>query len=80
MPDERNAYFALMGLHAAADREPSSAGQALWKLELARATKAGPQRWAAVEQPDPAIVAVLGTTLPAWWMCRRLSLVDALRR
>jgi hypothetical protein len=66
VPDDRNAYFALAGLHATAGREPSSAGQALWKLQLARATTTRPTSYAAsVEQPDSAIEAVLGKSLPS---------------
>ena len=34
LPDDRNAYFALAGLRAEADRDPSTAGQALWKVLL----------------------------------------------
>jgi hypothetical protein len=65
LADDRNAYFALAGLHAAADREPSVAGQALWKQLLARAATARTSTdVASVEQPDSAIEAVLGKTLP----------------
>jgi hypothetical protein len=35
--DDRNAYFAFTGLLAAPDRDLSSAGQALWKRQLATA-------------------------------------------
>jgi hypothetical protein len=67
LTDDRNAYFALAGLHAAADREPASAGQALWKLLLARATttRLTPPYVASAEQPDSATQAVLGKTLPS---------------
>ncbi len=34
VPDARNAYFTLAGIHAAPDRDPSTAGQALWKQGL----------------------------------------------
>lgn len=40
LPDHRNAYFALAGLRAAPDHEPSIVGQALWKQELVRAVTA----------------------------------------
>ncbi len=60
----------LAGLHAAPDREPSSAGQALWKLMLARAATAGPtSHIASVEQPDNAIEALLGKRLPSIPAC-----------
>jgi hypothetical protein len=66
LPDDRNAYFALAGLHAAADREPSSAGRALWTLQLAQAATGRPtSSIASTEQHGSAIEAVLGKTLPS---------------
>lgn len=34
LPDEGNAFFALVGLRAAADREPAAAGRAAWLARL----------------------------------------------
>jgi len=38
LPDDRNAFFALVGLSAEAGRDAGTAGRALWKVEIARQT------------------------------------------
>ncbi len=65
LPDARNAYFALAGLHAAPDRDPATAGQALWKLLLARAHAATSQRFVPDHDTPPIDTApALGEALP----------------
>ena len=43
--DEANAFFALVGLNAGADRDPAVAGRALWRSQLAFAALAQEQRY-----------------------------------
>jgi hypothetical protein len=66
LPDDRNMYFAFAGLRAAPDRDPSNAGQALWKLQLARAvtTRANPFAPAADASAND-VENALGKTLPS---------------
>jgi hypothetical protein len=65
LPDDRNAYFALAGLRAAPDREPSIAGQALWKEQLARATSPRANPFApATDRSASEVDAALGMALP----------------
>jgi hypothetical protein len=39
VPDESNAFLALVGLHAASDREPAVAGRAVWQVQRESATR-----------------------------------------
>jgi hypothetical protein len=65
LPDDRNAYFALAGLRAAPDREPSIAGQVLWKEQLARATTTRPSPFTpATDRSASEVDAALGKALP----------------
>ena len=74
LPDERNAFFALAGLRAAADKEPESAGKAAWLARLHFATHTTP---AAMDAAAPTLVLAerqaLGTLLPGPhgppWVC-----------
>jgi hypothetical protein len=64
--DDRNAYFAFAGLLAAADRDPSSAGQALWKLQLARAAATRTSPFApATDRSASDVDAALGKAMPS---------------
>lgn len=66
LPDDRNAYFALAGLRAAPDRDPSSAGQALWQQQLARAPQAkGLSVATAADESANGIDSALGEPLPS---------------
>lgn len=63
--DEANAFFALVGLQAAADRDPAAAGKASWLAELAHAA-----RWRPPIEPTAAVQrdredqAAMGVRLP----------------
>ena len=66
LPDERNAFFALVGLSAETGRDPATVGQALWHLNLRRAALSQQQRFADkgladLRQQDEAAV---GRRLP----------------
>lgn len=47
LPDERNAFFALVGLTAEAGRDPASVDRALWQLNMARAAMPLTERFSA---------------------------------
>jgi hypothetical protein len=66
LPDDRNAYFALAGLRAAADRDPGTAGQTVWKQQLASAAEAqGRLAAPAGQAPANGADSALGTPLPS---------------
>lgn len=66
LPDERNAFFALVGLTAEAGRDPASVGRSLWQVNLARAAMSQKDRFttaglAGMNQQDEA---ARGQSLP----------------
>jgi hypothetical protein len=66
LPDDRNMYFAFAGLRAAPDREPSIAGQALWKQQLASAVTTRTNPFAPATEPSANDVdSTLGKALPS---------------
>ena len=65
LPDARNAYFTLAGLRAAPDRDASAAGQAVWRLLLARAHTTTSQRFVPDHDTPPIDTGpALGESLP----------------
>jgi hypothetical protein len=66
LPDDRNAYFALAGLRAAADRDPSAAGRSVWKQQLATAVEPkGSFVAPADKRPAGDADSALGELLPS---------------
>ena len=65
--DEANAFFALVGLNAGADRDPAVAGRALWRSRLAFAALPHEQRYlkAAGEAMVRSEREALGSGLPS---------------
>lgn len=65
--DEANAFFALVGLNAGADRDPAVAGRALWRSRLAFAALPHDQRYvkAAGEAMVRSEREALGSGLPS---------------
>lgn len=47
LPDERNAFFGLVGLSAEAGRDPAAVGRAMWQLNMVRAAMPLPERLSA---------------------------------
>lgn len=66
LPDEKNAFFALLGLSAEASRDAASAGQALWQVNMQRAALTPRERVDATEHADlnRRDEAALGELLP----------------
>ena len=63
LADDNNAFFALVGLHAGADREPAAAGQALWRIRMSQA--AAPRDMQAAQRAQHAESEALGQRLPS---------------
>jgi hypothetical protein len=66
LPDERNAFFALVGLTAEAGRDPATVGRALWQLNLARAAMPQKDRFTTSGLADinQQYQAIAGQRLP----------------
>lgn len=67
VPDDKNAFFALVGLSAEASRDAAAAGQVLWQVNLQRAAltqreRVGAAGYAEMNRLD---AQALGTALPA---------------
>lgn len=63
--DEVSAFFSLVGLHAAADRDPATAGRASWLAELGHAARwRHPIEPTAASQRDREDQAAMGVRLP----------------
>lgn len=66
LPDDRNAFFALVGLSAEAGRDAGTVGRALWQVELARGAllpkeRLASTRYVELNQQD---AAATGPRLP----------------
>lgn len=67
LADDRNAFFALVGLSAEAGRDAAAVGHALWQVNLQRAALTQPERIGAAgyAEMNRRDADALGTALPA---------------
>ena len=66
LPDDRNAFFALLGLPAEAGRDAATVGHAVWQIELARGALSPQDRRAATRyvELNAQDAAATGPRLP----------------